>query len=147
MTDKKIKSIFIDGPIKVEQISQSLLHHQAKTNIGAHAMFMGQVRADMINEQSVTGIEYTAYCTMADELMTSIREETFQQFPLTCMHIYHSLGYVPTGQICLFVFTSSAHRRAALDACDYVVERIKNELPIWGKEILTDTQTQWKKNR
>ena len=54
------------------------------------------------------------------------------------MHVYHSLGVVKAGEISLFVFTSSAHRRAAIDACNEVVERIKNELPVWGKEIFED---------
>jgi molybdopterin synthase catalytic subunit len=62
------------------------------------------------------------------------------------MHIYHSLGKIAVGEICLFVFTSSKHRRAAIDACNELVERIKSELPIWGKEILDTDETQWKQN-
>jgi hypothetical protein len=46
------------------------------------------------------------------------------------------LGEVEVGELCLFVFTSSKHRKAAMDACDELVERIKTELPVWGKEIL-----------
>ena len=52
------------------------------------------------------------------------------------MHIYHSLGKVKAGEICLFVFTSSSHRKAAIDACEEVVERVKKELPIWGRNYL-----------
>ena len=62
------------------------------------------------------------------------------------MHVYHSLGIVAAGQICLFVFTSSAHRKAAIAACEEVVERIKAELPIWGKELFEDHTHQWKEN-
>jgi molybdopterin synthase catalytic subunit len=62
------------------------------------------------------------------------------------MHIYHSLGKVNAGEICLFVFTSSAHRKAAIDACEEVVERIKKELPIWGRELFEDDTYQWKEN-
>ena len=63
------------------------------------------------------------------------------------MHIHHSLGLVEAGAISLFVFTSSAHRRDAIDACNEVVERIKKELPVWGKEIFEDETHQWKVNR
>ena len=63
------------------------------------------------------------------------------------MHIYHSLGRVNAGEISLFVFTSSAHRRAAIDACNEIVERIKKEVPVWGKEIFDDETSQWKVNR
>jgi molybdopterin synthase catalytic subunit len=63
------------------------------------------------------------------------------------MHVYHSLGKIAAGEVCLFVFTSSAHRQAAMEACNETVERIKAELPIWGKEIFSDQTTQWKVNK
>jgi molybdopterin synthase catalytic subunit len=63
------------------------------------------------------------------------------------MHIYHSLGVVKAGEICLFVFTSSAHRKEAIDACEEVVNRIKAELPVWGKEIFENETHQWKQNK
>ena len=80
------------------------------------------------------------------EKMAVIRESFFAKYALTCMHIYHSLGRVEVGEICLFVFTSSVHRRDAIDACNEMVETIKKELPIWGKEICTDESTVWKQN-
>ena len=63
------------------------------------------------------------------------------------MHIYHSLGTVAAGEICLFVFTSAVHRKEAIDACEEVVELIKKELPIWGKEVFEDDTHQWKVNK
>jgi molybdopterin synthase catalytic subunit len=62
------------------------------------------------------------------------------------MHVYHSLGVVHAGEICLFVFTSSKHRKIAFDACEETVERIKKELPVWGKEIFAGGDYQWKEN-
>jgi molybdopterin synthase catalytic subunit len=108
-------------------------------------MFMGQVRADMNeNGQTVAAIEYEAYRDMAVQTLHRIREDAFAKYNLTCMHIYHSIGLVKTGEISLFVFTSSAHRRPAIEACDYLVERIKKEVQIWGKEILESGGAQWK---
>jgi molybdopterin synthase catalytic subunit len=83
---------------------------------------------------------------MALEKMHAIRENIFDKYDLTCMHVYHSLGKVATGEISLFVFTSSAHRKAAIDACEETVERIKAELPVWGKEIFKDETYTWKHN-
>jgi molybdopterin synthase catalytic subunit len=83
---------------------------------------------------------------MALEKMHLIREEIFAAYPLTCLHVHHSLGIVPSGEICLFVFASSAHRKAAIEACEKLVERIKAELPIWGKELFEDDSFQWKVN-
>jgi molybdopterin synthase catalytic subunit len=83
---------------------------------------------------------------MALEKMHEIREAIFAAFPLTCLHVYHSLGRIAAGEICLFVFTSARHRREAMDACSEIVERIKKELPIWGREIFEDESFDWKKN-
>ncbi len=146
MKENKIKNIFVDGPISPEKIAQSIAHHSDKTDIGAHSIFLGQVRNDKKENGEVKAIEYSSYEEMALEKAHSIREETFNHFNLTCMHIYHSLGLVEKGQICLFVFTSSKHRKEAIQACEYLVERIKKELPIWGKEILENEETSWKVN-
>jgi len=145
--DKKPKNIFKEGAISPAFIADSIAHHQAKTNIGGHSIFLGQVRADVIDGKTVAAIEYTAQTDMALEKMHEIREETFTKYDLTCMHVYHSLGKVNAGEICVFVFTSSAHRKMAIDACNYVIERLKAELHTWGKEIFEDDTHQWKVNR
>lgn len=142
----KPKNIFVQGPIAPAFVGDSIAKHQSKTNIGGHSIFLGQVRADEIEGNKVAAIEYTAYEEMALEQMHTIREAIFEKYPLTCMHIYHSLGRVGAGELCLFVFTSSAHRKAAIDACEEAVERIKAELPIWGKEVFEDEAYQWKEN-
>lgn len=147
MTDKNFKDIFIQGPIEASFIGDSIQKHSTKTNIGGHSIFLGQVRADMIDGKNVLGIEYTSYEEMALEKMHTIREEIFTRYDLACMHVYHSLGKVMSGEISLFVFTSSAHRKAAIDACNETVDRIKSELPVWGKEIFTDETYQWKVNK
>ncbi len=142
--ERKPKNIFIHGPIAASFIGESIAKHSTNTVIGGHSIFLGQVRADIINEKKVAAIEYTAYEEMALEKMHEIREAIFNKYPLTCMHVYHSLGKIVAGEICLFVFTSSAHRKAAIDACNETVERIKAELPVWGKEIFEDDTHQWK---
>lgn len=147
MTEKKIKNIFVDGPIDPAFIASSIQKHNTKTSIGAHNIFLGQIRADVINDKTVAAIEYTSNVEMALEQMTEIRENIFAKYPLTCMHVHHSLGKINTGEICLFVFTSSPHRKAAIAACEETVELIKSSLPIWGKEIFEDETHQWKVNR
>jgi molybdopterin synthase catalytic subunit len=142
-----MKNIFVQGAIQPSFIADSIQKHSTKTNIGGHSIFLGQVRADDIEGKKVNAIEYTAYEEMALEKMHVIREEIFAKYSLTCMHVHHSLGLVASGEICLFVFTSSAHRKAAIDACTECVERLKAELPIWGKELLEDASYQWKENK
>lgn len=142
-----IKNIFQEGPIAAQFIADSIAKHATKTNIGGHNIFLGQVRADEIEGKKVEAIEFTSYEEMALKKMHEIREAIFAKYPLTCMHIHHSLGVVKAGEICLFVFTSSAHRKAAIEACTECVERIKAELPIWGKELFEGDGYQWKENK
>jgi len=146
MSDQKVKNIFVEGKIDPAFIADSIAKHNSKTAIGGHSIFMGQVRQDEIDGKFVTAIEYTAYEALALEKMHQIREDIFQKYPLHCMHVHHSLGTVKTGEICLFVFTSSSRRKPAIEACSEIVERLKAELPIWGREIFEDQTHQWKEN-
>ena len=146
MKERKPKNVFIKGAITSDFIGQSIAKHQSKTTIGAHNIFLGQVRADLIDDKTVSAIEYTAYEDMANAKFYEIREATFEKFNLTCMHIYHSLGKVNTGEICLFVFISTPRRKEVFKALEYVVEEIKAKAPVFGKEIFEDTTHQWKVN-
>ncbi len=142
-----MKNCFKNGPISPEFIAESIAHHQVKKNIGAHQIFLGQVRSDVINDKEVVAIDYSAHEEMANNAFHKIREATFQEFDLTCMHIYHSIGEVKSGEICLFVFVSSKHRKMAQKAIEYLVERIKAEVPVFGKELLEDESHVWKENK
>lgn len=147
MSDKRLKSPFMQGAIPAAFIADSIQKHSTKTDIGAHSIFLGQVRNDIIGNKKVAAIDYTTYEEMALEKMHEIREDIFAKYALTCMHVYHSLGKVAAGELSLFVFTSSKHRKVAIDACEETVERIKAELPIWGKEQFEDHGYQWKENK
>lgn len=146
MKTNKPKNVFVEGAISSQFIADSIAKHQSKTAIGAHNIFLGQVRADEVNAKLVAGIEYTAYEEMANAKFYEIREAAFKKFDLTCMHIYHSLGIVKAGEICLFVFVSSPHRKEVFDALEYVVEEIKVKVPVYGKEVFSDDTHQWKVN-
>lgn len=144
--EKKYKKVFVDGPITGAFIGESITKHQSKTDIGAHDIFLGQVRADEIEGKRVVAIDYSAYEEMANQAFHEIREATFARYNLSCMHIYHSLGRVNSGEICLFVFVSSKHRQMAFDACREIVEEIKAKVPIFGKELFADDSFVWKSN-
>ena len=146
MSDKKVKKVFVQGAISPEKIADSISKHQSKTEIGAHSIFLGQVRADVVDGKAVKAIDYSAYEEMAENEMHKIRESAFSDFDLTCAHIYHSLGVVETGQVCLFIFTSSPHRQGAIDACQYILNAVKTKVPIFGKEFFEDESYQWKSN-
>jgi molybdopterin synthase catalytic subunit len=146
MEGKKPANIFVPGPVSAGFIGESIQRHSSRVTIGGHSIFLGQVRADILGGKTVAAIEYTAHEPLALQLMQEIRESTFAAWPLTCLHIYHSLGMVAAGEISFFVFASAPHRKAAMEACHAVVDRIKAELPVWGQEIFQDGSRRWKEN-
>lgn len=146
MSEKKRHKVLQRGAISAAFIAESIAKHASKTSIGAHDIFLGQVRADEIDGKKVSAIDYSAYEEMAEEKFHEIREVIFTKYAITCMHVHHSLGVVKAGELCLFVFVSSKHRNHAFDACRELVERIKKEVPIFGKELFEDETFVWKQN-
>lgn len=143
---KKKKTVFIEGAISPEFIADSIAKHQGKHTIGAHNIFLGQVRADEVDGKAVKAIEYSCYQEMAEEKLSEIREKAFEKYDLTCMHIYHSLGRVNAGEVCFFVFVSATRRKEVYKATEDLVNMVKSEVPIFGKEIFVDENYQWKVN-
>ncbi len=143
METKKKHKVLVEGPIKPSFIADSIAKHSSKTDIGAHAIFLGQVRADAKDGKAVKGIEYSAYAEMAENTLAEIREELFSRYSITCMHIYHSLGLVKAGEISLFVFVSCKHRGQSFDALRDIVELIKAKVPVWKKEMYEDESHVW----
>ena len=142
-----MKKSFIEGPIPAEKIANSIAHHKHKTNIGAHDIFLGQVREDSIGEFSVESIDFEAQESFSEKVIHEIREEAFANYSLTCLHIYHSLNNVPVGELCFYVFASSPHRDAAFKATRYIVEEFKKRVPIFGKINLSNGTYVWKENK
>ncbi len=145
-TAHRERNIFVEGPLDPMSIGESIAKHSGKTSIGAHELFLGQVRADEMNGRRVEAIEYSAYKEMAMAAMTAIREETFERWPITCLHVHHALGRISAGELCFMVFASAAHRKAAREAVAYVTDQVKQRLPIYGKELFKEGGHQWKVN-
>ena len=140
------RDIFVESAIPASFIAESIAKHATRTDIGAHEVFLGQVRADMAGGKRVTAIAYTVYRDMANEEMSFIREEAFARWPeMTCLHVYHSQGIVEAGGLCFMVFASAPHRRQAREAVAFVTDEVKRKLPIFGKEILEDGTHFWKR--
>lgn len=140
---KKKHTVLVEGPVSSEFIGNSIAKHSSKTDIGAHAIFLGQIRKDDHADKLVAGIDYSAHNEMAEKAFYTIREAAFEKFPMVCMHIYHSLGHVAVGEISLFVFVSCKHRAKSFEALEYIVNEIKAQVPIWKKEIYEDGSHSW----
>jgi len=147
MKKNSIRNIFQEGAIAPEFVAESIAKHQAKTAIGAHDIFLGQVRADSVDGKQVVALDFTAYEEMANQKCHEVKEEAIEKFGLSCLHIHHSLGTVRTGEICIFVFVSAPHRKSVFEGLQWVVNSIKADIPIFGKEVLEDDSYQWKVNK
>jgi molybdopterin synthase catalytic subunit len=137
----------IEGPITQEVISNLIIRLGERTDSGGHSIFLGQVRADKINNKKVVAIQYSSYEAMvkveAEEIIKAILSEFGD---VRSIEIVHSNGMVNAGEISLLVLVSAGHRHQAALACSKAVELIKEKLPIWKKEIFDDQSKEWRQN-
>lgn len=110
---------------------------------GAVVTFTGTTRNH--NEgAAVVSLRYEAYTEMANKVMCGLFEETIKRFPITRARVAHRLGDVPVGEASVIVVVASPHRGPAFDACRYLMDRVKHEVPIWKREQLRDgEQLRW----
>jgi len=137
---------FIERALTTQDLSEIATKYSLNDRIGAAFYFTGQVRADHNHEKVVTAIEFTAYIGMATEYMDTHLPIWLDRFKLVDISILHSLGRINSGSLCFIVSTASSHRSAAARACSFIVNQVKKELPVWGKEIFEDESFEWKKN-
>lgn len=134
-----------EGPVSQKLISQFIDKMNGRTDAGGHMIFLGQVRADMVNGKKVKAIEYSAYIELVDVEADKIRKAVFSEFSdVKSLDIIHSTGVVNAGEISLLVTVSAGHRLHAMQACSKAVELIKEKLPVWKKEIYEDNSHTWK---
>ncbi len=140
-------NILINGPISPALILKGLECFNSQTDSGGFSIFLGQVRRDDVDCKQVKAIEYSAYEAIvnkeADKILSCIRKE-FSEVKL--IKLFHSVGTVNTGEISLAVMVSAVHRDQAMQACSKIVELVKENLPIWKKEIFTDYTYRWEKD-
>jgi len=113
---------------------QRLMNFVRKDESGAVALFYGVVR-NHNQGRRVQYLEYDAYPGMAVKKMREVAEEVRARWPITEMGMIHRMGRVEVGEAALVVAVSSPHRREAFEACQYAVDRVKEIVPIWKKEV------------
>ncbi len=104
---------------------------------GAIALFYGVVRNENMG-RNVRYLEYDVYPEMAIKKMRQVAEEVHATYAITGIGVLHRVGRLEIGETSLLVAVSSAHRAAAFEACHFAVDRIKQIVPIWKKEVWDD---------
>jgi len=104
---------------------------------GAMVVFEGIVR-DNSRGKKTLHLEYEAYDPMALKKMEEIRHEVKEKFSVDRVGMIHRLGRLEIGETSVAIIVTSAHRRAAFEACHYAIDRLKQIAPIWKKEYFED---------
>lgn len=104
---------------------------------GAICTFIGTVR-DTNEGRDVSYLEYEAYPGMAEQKMAEIAGEIEQKWGLTRVAMAHRLGRCDVGEASIIIAVASPHRRASFEACHYAIDRVKEIVPIWKKEVWRD---------
>ncbi len=119
--------------IDVQRVIDSALAPSA----GAIDVFIGTTR-DNSAGRSVTALSYEAYEPMALKVMARLEEEACARWPLLKVLVVHRIGTVPLSESSVVIAVSSAHRAEAFAACRYLIDRLKEEVPIWKTEHFLD---------
>jgi molybdopterin synthase catalytic subunit len=128
----------VDRPIEPDR----LLAEVARTANGATLLFIGTVR-DVNDGRGVSGMEYTAYRSMAERELTDIAREACDRFATRDIVVEHRLGTLDPGEASVAIVVAHPHRGAAYDASRYVIEQLKLRVPIWKLEHYVDGTREW----
>lgn len=120
----------IDKPLSVDPLIKAI----SRPTCGAVALFVGVVR-EPSRGRNVLYLEYEAYQEMAEAKLREIGEEIKKKWTVEEVAIVHRVGHLEVGEASVIVAVSAPHRKEALEACAYGIERVKEIVPIWKKEV------------
>lgn len=124
----------------------ALLAEVADTASGASTLFVGTVRRTNLDRE-VTGIDYSAYAPMAEKELAAIAAEAAVQFGTTRIVVEHRIGTLALGEASIVIAVSHARRAPAMEAQRFLIEEIKQRVPIWKREHYADGERAWTDNR
>ncbi len=134
-----------DGPFRLtsEPLDPNeVLNAVRQDQSGAVVLFHGVAR-DNSDGRRVIALEYDAYPSLAEKKLREVADEVRRRWPITGMAVLHRTGRLAIGETSLLVAVSSAHRQEAFEASRYAVDRIKQIVPVWKKEIWEDGGGEW----
>ncbi len=111
---------------------------------GGVAAFVGMTRAERNNQgQDLLALDYDAYSEMAFEQMKRLSAEARTRWPILKLALLHRLGRVGLGEASVSIAVSTPHRADAFEACRWLIDTLKAQVPIWKKEIWDDGSETW----
>ncbi len=136
-----------DGQIQLSitrvPIDYSALTESVRSNrCGAVVLFLGTVR-EITGEKKTASLEYEAYEEMAMTELRRLIELARQKWPVEKVSLAHRVGHLDPGDIAIGIAISTPHRREGFEAARFLMDRIKETVPIWKKENWADGTTDW----
>jgi molybdopterin synthase catalytic subunit len=128
----------IDGPLDLE----SLWHEIADPDCGAHLVFVGRTR-QRTGSRRTLDLCYEAYRPMAQRELQALAVAAAQRWPLAHVVIEHRLGRVGIGEASVAVAVSSPHRGAVMESIPWIMDRLKQTVPIWKQERDEEGAAAW----
>lgn len=119
--------------IPVQEVIQLAESGQA----GAVSVFIGTVR-DNTKQKKVVSLEYESYESMALKKMEEIAEQAKSKWPIEKVSMYHRVGKLEIGEAAVVIAVSTPHRKESFEACQFLIDTLKQVVPIWKKEIYED---------
>jgi len=110
-----------------------ILQEAQRSTIGALVSFLGVVRDDGIER-----MDLEAYEEVAEEELARIREQAIARFAVSHVDIIHRVGMLSVGDHIVMIVVGASHRKAAFKGCEFIIDRIKESVPIWKKEYTSD---------
>lgn len=110
---------------------------------GAVTLFLGTVR-DITGPETTEFLEYEAYPAMAEKALSVVVNEAQERWPGVRLALAHRLGRLGVGEISVGIAAAAPHRAEAFEACRYVIERLKADVPIWKRDVAPDGATAWR---
>jgi len=104
---------------------------------GGIDVFIGTVR-NATKGKAVIRLEFEAYEAMAVSEMEKIASQAQEKWPVQKILIHHRVGVLDVGEVPVIIAVSAAHRAAAFDACRFIIDTLKQTVPIWKKEVFED---------
>ena len=111
---------------------------------GAVVLFFGTVRNNT-GGRPVNCLEYEAYPPMAEKKMEEIAHEISDKWGLDRVAMVHRVGKLEIGEVSVVVAVASPHRKDGFEACQYAMDRLKQIVPIWKREVWADGEAEWVK--
>ena len=127
-----------DSPFDVASLRAELLD----ARVGAYASFEGWVR-DHNEGRTVLGLRYEAYAAMAEAEGERVLAEAFARFEILDARCIHRTGDLALGELAVWVGVTAAHRDAAFAACRWIIDEVKQRVPIWKHERYAEGDAGW----